>query len=88
MTAALMPPDWPDALCAQTSPDPWYPEDGGSRQYDIARWVCGQCARRTECLQLAMTIEGTVSAHGRHGMWGGLNPQERANLARRKGKVA
>ena len=41
MTAATMSVDWTGALCAQTDPESWFPNQGGSSA--LARRVCGSC---------------------------------------------
>ena len=48
--------------------------------------VCNGCPVQAECLAEAMRHEGTVSAKGRHGVWGGLTPAERYALYRRKNR--
>jgi hypothetical protein len=44
--------------------------------------MCALCQVKTECLDTAMTVEHGNAAAGRHGIWGGLLPHERAELAR------
>ena len=62
------------ALCAQVSPEAFFPEKGGSTRE--AKKLCMACEVRTECLDYAMV-------HGeRFGIWGGLSERERARLAR------
>ena len=41
-----------EALCAQTDPEAFFPEKGGSTR--DAKRVCGVCPVREECLQYAM----------------------------------
>lgn len=58
-----------DALCAQTDPESFYPEKGGSTR--DAKKTCEQCLVRAECLDWALTNDE------RFGIWGGLSERER-----------
>lgn len=61
-------------LCAQTDPEVFFPEKGGST--GEAKRICGGCEVRSECLQYAL-------ATGEHfGVWGGLSERERRQLRR------
>lgn len=64
-----------DALCAQTNPEAFFPEQGGSTR--DAKKVCGNCDVRSTCLDYA------VSNDERFGIWGGLSERERRKLRRR-----
>lgn len=65
--------DWREqALCAQTSPEAFYPEKGESAR--PARSVCARCPVTQTCLQWAM------DHHEPHGIWGGLSTKERRRL--------
>ena len=61
-----------EALCAQTDPEAFFPEKGGSTR--DAKRVCGVCPVREECLQYAMDNDE------RFGIWGGLSERERRRL--------
>ena len=61
-----------DALCAETDPEAFFPEKGGSTRE--AKRVCGGCAVRSECLEFAL------SSDERFGIWGGLSERERRRL--------
>jgi WhiB family redox-sensing transcriptional regulator len=65
-----------DALCAQTDPDAFFPDDGVVPR--SAKAVCRVCPVREACLAFAM-------AHGElyHGVWGGLSALERRALRAR-----
>lgn len=66
-------PDWRQrALCAQTDPDAFYPEKGGSTR--AAKKVCDVCPVRVECLAYALEHDS------QHGVWGGLDDRERRRL--------
>ena len=67
---------WQDrALCAQTDPEAFFPEKGGSTRE--AKRVCRACEVRAECLEYAL------GSDERSGIWGGLSPQERRSPASR-----
>ncbi len=57
-----------DALCAQTDPEAFFPEKGGSTC--AAKAVCAVCPVRPECLAYALEHNETV------GIWGGLSATE------------
>ncbi len=61
-----------DALCAETDPEAFFPEKGGSTRE--AKRVCIGCAVRTECLEFALSNDE------RFGIWGGLSERERRRL--------
>lgn len=63
------------ALCAQTDPEAFFPEKGGSTRE--AKCVCKVCEVRQECLEYALTQDE------RYGIWGGLSERERRKLKRR-----
>ena len=67
-----------DALCAETDPEAFFPEKGGSTRE--AKRVCSGCAVRDECLEYALSNDE------RFGIWGGLSERERrrVRLARRE----
>jgi WhiB family transcriptional regulator, redox-sensing transcriptional regulator len=61
-----------DALCAETDPEAFFPEKGGSTRE--AKRVCGGCAVRDECLEYALGNDE------RFGIWGGLSERERRRI--------
>ncbi len=63
------------ALCAQTDPEAFFPEKGGSTRE--AKRVCATCEVREECLEYALAHDE------RFGIWGGLSERERRKLKRR-----
>ena len=63
------------ALCAQTDPEAFFPEKGGSTRE--AKKVCTGCDVRGECLDYALAHDE------RFGIWGGLSERERRKLKRR-----
>ncbi|RLK47743.1 WhiB family transcriptional regulator [Microbacterium telephonicum] len=66
-----------DALCAQTDPEAFFPEKGGSTR--DAKRICGSCDVRDHCLEYALQNDE------RFGIWGGLSERERRKLKRRAG---
>jgi WhiB family redox-sensing transcriptional regulator len=68
--------DWQErALCAQTDPEAFFPEKGGSTRE--AKKICAGCEVRAECLEYALAHDE------RFGIWGGLSERERRRLRRR-----
>ena len=65
------------ALCAQTDPEAFFPEKGGSTRE--AKRVCTGCEVRSECLEYALANDE------RFGIWGGLSERERRRLKRLAG---
>lgn len=64
-----------DALCAQTDPEAFFPEKGGSTR--DAKKVCGACTVQQQCLDYALANDE------RFGIWGGLSERERRKLRKR-----
>ncbi len=64
-----------DALCAQTDPEAFFPEKGGSTR--DAKRICTTCDVRDQCLEYALQNDE------RFGIWGGLSERERRKLTRR-----
>ena len=62
------------ALCAQTDPEAFFPEKGGSTRE--AKAGCAMCEVRQECLEYALRDDE------RFGIWGGLSERERRKLKR------
>ena len=65
------------ALCAQTDPEAFFPEKGGSTRE--AKRVCHSCDVRSACLEYALENDE------RFGIWGGLSERERRRLKRSVG---
>jgi WhiB family transcriptional regulator, redox-sensing transcriptional regulator len=61
-----------DALCAETDPEAFFPEKGGSTR--DAKRICESCEVRSECLDYALENDE------RFGIWGGLSERERRKL--------
>ena len=64
-----------DSLCAQTDPEAFFPEKGGSTR--DAKKICSSCEVRSSCLEYALENDE------RFGIWGGLSERERRKLRKR-----
>jgi WhiB family redox-sensing transcriptional regulator len=64
-----------DALCAQTDPEAFFPEKGGSTR--DAKRICTGCEVKAQCLDYALKNDE------RFGIWGGLSERERRKLKKR-----
>ncbi|NQX27022.1 WhiB family transcriptional regulator [Microbacteriaceae bacterium VKM Ac-2854] len=64
-----------DSLCAQTDPEAFFPEKGGSTRE--AKKICTSCEVRSQCLEYALQNDE------RFGIWGGLSERERRKLRKR-----
>ena len=62
------------ALCAETDPEAFFPEKGGSTRE--AKKICTGCEVKAECLEYALSNDE------RFGIWGGLSERERRRLRR------
>ena len=60
---------FPNALCAQSDPEAFFPEKGGTTK--AAKKVCGKCDHQVACLEYALTNDE------RFGVWGGKSERER-----------
>lgn len=64
-----------DSLCAQTDPEAFFPEKGGSTR--DAKRICTSCEVKAQCLDYALQNDE------RFGIWGGLSERERRKLRKR-----
>lgn len=70
-------PDWwGRAVCAQTDPEAFFPEKGGSTRE--AKRICSGCEVRAECLEYAL------AADERFGVWGACPSASVAAFAERR----
>ncbi|WP_457034590.1 WhiB family transcriptional regulator [Geodermatophilus sp. SYSU D01176] len=65
-----------EALCAETDPEAFFPEKGGSTR--DAKRVCTGCTVRAQCLEFALANDE------RFGIWGGLSERERRRIRLRQ----
>ncbi|MFJ3923066.1 WhiB family transcriptional regulator [Streptomyces sp. NPDC090022] len=77
-----------NSLCAQTYPALFFPERGEDNTTAVSKQICRRCPVIEECLAEAMRQEGTASHSHRYGVWGGLSPAERADLAKARARWA
>lgn len=72
------------AACRGPHSEVFFPPSGSERKEErldrerAAKSICSTCPVRTDCLNYAMRI------HEPHGIWGGLNEQERKQLSERR----
>jgi WhiB family redox-sensing transcriptional regulator len=67
--------DWvEEALCAQVSPEFFFPEKGEGDLVRVARQICARCPVQAECLDHALEHEE------KFGIWGGMGPVKRKKL--------
>lgn len=77
-----------DAACAEIGMGMFLPPDSddgaqwNSNTYAAGKAVCDRCPVRAPCLEDAMAHEGDLSLHFRTGLYGGLTPNQRVQLAR------
>jgi len=72
---------WMDeGLCAQTDPEEFFADKGGSTR--LAKRVCRRCPVRRDCLRFAMEHSE------KFGVWGGTSERERRHLRARFGDDA
>jgi WhiB family redox-sensing transcriptional regulator len=80
------PRNYEEPKCASIDSDLFYgkdPDEPGyskfqiERQYDLAKKICSGCIHKIECAEWGIQNED-------HGLWGGLTPNERRKLRRRR----
>jgi WhiB family redox-sensing transcriptional regulator len=76
----VAPPNDKLALCAQTDPDLFFPDDKDREKLSQAKAVCKRCPVQLECLNYALT---EFSRSSDWGVWGGTDPFERRQLRRK-----
>ncbi len=77
-----IPEEWEhDALCTQTDPEIFFPDQGGSTRE--AKRICGRCPVVDECLDRAMSFDGEV-----WGVWGATTQRDRRVMRRARQAVA
>lgn len=69
-----LPDWWWDGLCAETDPEAFYPEKGGTTE--PAKRICARCPVIAQCLDHALATDEP------HGIWGGMSARERRRLLR------
>lgn len=79
-------PEWmrvssPDAVCAQTDPELWFPEQG-QRSSVVAKRLCQGCPLMQACREWALARPDKAE----FGVWGGLTEHERRMLRRQRSR--
>jgi WhiB family redox-sensing transcriptional regulator len=75
--------DWRnEAACIDVDTDIFFPETGNTATYRHALMICRACPVAGSCLEDALATETREGQ--RHGMRGGLTPDQRRSLARSK----
>lgn len=67
---------WSGALCAETNPEAFFPEQGGNTAE--AKKLCAKCPVMDQCREEALANDE------RYGIWGGLTPNDRARILRER----
>lgn len=81
--------DWNTAACAEIGTEVFFPEGKGAALkagYAEAKKVCARCPLRAACLEVALAAEGMAIVKYRSGVWGGMNPTERREIALQREK--
>lgn len=76
---------WRDeAICAQTDPETFAPENYTSADVHTARKICAGCPVRRPCLDAALDEEHGVYHKLRAGIRGGTTPRQRWRMQQRE----
>lgn len=71
-----------------SNPDPFHPKRAGVvAARSVARQYCDHCPVRRRCLDETMTVEARETGRRRAGIYAGLSPSQRAQLASGKKKL-
>lgn len=73
-----------DLACRRHNPETWFQEEA----FDVAKMFCNACPIQDLCLEEAMRLEYGLALMSRHGVWGGLTPEERFELERSRNEAA
>jgi WhiB family redox-sensing transcriptional regulator len=69
-------PNWTGAACADVDPELMFPLGQSARVIAEAKAVCARCLMVAECLTYA------TETRQQHGVWGGLDEDERERIWR------
>ena len=75
---------WQHRAACLGDPWPFHPDRTTGDAYEAALAICRGCPVVAECLEFALAREGAGGADGRHGVWGGTTPDQRAAMVRRR----
>jgi len=74
-----------NAACAGFDVECFFPLDTDRAGVNAAKRICATCPVIDQCLEYALSVES--SGHNqRHGIYGGMSPRQRADLARARAK--
>jgi WhiB family redox-sensing transcriptional regulator len=76
------------AACRGDDPRVFVPDSRTPDAYLAAKAICATCPVTGDCLDYAMTVEGSAAAPSRYGVYGGLSPEERYARYRRERRAA
>lgn len=76
-----------DAKCAGEDVETFYPSEHDRAGMKAARAICSGCPIVRECLEFALSAE-LKGKQQRHGIFGGLSPRQRGDIARARAKEA
>jgi WhiB family redox-sensing transcriptional regulator len=81
------PPTWQHAACRDEDPELWYPFSSTSPLLtnpdgETAKDICRRCEHAVQCVQWAVRLDD------HHGIWGGLDPEQRDPILARKARHA
>lgn len=78
-----LPPWINQAACLEADPWDFFATPHQDSQAERrAKDICAECPARLKCLTWQMDYEAGTGRRQRHGIFGGLNPSERARLAK------
>ena len=72
------------AFPASADEDPWYPEEDIEESYADAKAVCTGLYDGKPCPLLEACLEFAMVNNERYGCWGGMRPDERAQLRKER----
>jgi hypothetical protein len=79
----------PDRNCSDADPEVFFPPTTDiSANRAVIRTYCAPCPITDICLEWALAMERGHGYSGRSGIYGGMSPRQRADLARRRNKAA
>ena len=78
ITPPIREPWMDDALCTEVGGEVWFPEKGDHGEAARAKAICNRCDVTTQCLDYALRN------HEKHGIFGGLSPDQRRRLNTRR----
>lgn len=83
IASLILDPAFLEAVCTEIPEADQVMFPSANHHYELARSICERCplTTRTACLEVAMSAEAGQGRTNRFGMFGGLTPSERQDLA-------